>query len=70
MSHAAPQPRGENHVSHSQCWSWDLDHGYPQGRRYARAACEAFRGLALEIVACLGLLALGLGIRIVGTSVL
>jgi hypothetical protein len=28
------------------------------------------QGLALEIVACLGLLALGLGIRIVGTSVL
>lgn len=28
------------------------------------------QGLALEIVACLGLLTLGLGIRIVGTSVL
>jgi hypothetical protein len=31
---------------------------------------KPFQGLALEIVVCLGLLALGLGIRIVGTSVL
>ena len=28
------------------------------------------QGLALELVVCLGLLALGLGIRIVGTTVL
>jgi len=31
---------------------------------------KPFQGLALELVVCLGLLALGLGIRIVGTSVL
>ena len=31
---------------------------------------KPFQGLALEIIACLGLLALGLGIRIVGWSVL
>lgn len=31
---------------------------------------KPYRGFALEIVACLALLALGLGIRIVGTSVL
>lgn len=31
---------------------------------------KPFQGLALELVVCLGLLVLGLGIRIVGTSVL
>jgi hypothetical protein len=31
---------------------------------------KSYQGLVVEIVACLGLLALGLSIRIVGTSVL
>ena len=31
---------------------------------------KPFQGLSLELIVCLGLLALGLAIRIIGTSVL
>lgn len=48
--------------------AWMKDPG--KGADTLAQPAKPYQGFVLEIVACLGLLALGLGIRIVGTSVL